>query len=751
MNNVKSPYRATLSRTQGRKSWCVIFQHPLRRNSSGKPGLRLRRGLGTEDEKEAQHLVDQLNALLADQSYHNAAARDRATQAFDKRIVEAFYADLGAQQKDAWVIRDRHLPLPTLTEGYTKIQLLGATAVGKTTLVRQLMGTDPEAERFPSTSPARTTICDFEAILAGGPFRAVVSFISRELTVQHVEDNLQAAIQAVIEGRPEDEIRRRFLTHAEQRFRLQYILGRIIDNQDNDILEDEDDQNEPEEAQFAEVSDAELADYSDRLLAWLQRIRALGFKLLTEAESENRLTFAKENGAEKEFLLEWVEESAPDSAEFRNLVDEIVHAIESRFDLLTAGSLERDQSDWPSIWTWQSDDRGEFISAVNRFSSNWAPNFGKLLTPLVDGIRVSGPFAPHWISGAAPKLVLMDGQGLGHTLDSASSVSTRITKRYDTADLILLVDTAAQPMQAAPFEVIKSLVSSGQEGKLAICFTHFDDVKGDNLTNAAAKRAHVLSSLENAISEVGKILGRHAEAAVRHGLNERVFFVSNIQKELSPKAQATRADLSKLVQACIIETALPPETQLSPVYDVTNLVLVLQKALLDFHEAWNARLGFPSSADLRREPWQRLKALSKRLGILGEDEYDSLRPVADLNKFLREGIFDFIANPVSWNPSGPHVEELKIAKLSEITRQLADRLQTLSAERIFLERSLDWNAAYSLRGIGSTSTRANQIRGIYDAGAPVPAARADAKTTEFMDKLKSMIREAITAAGGTIK
>jgi len=627
---------------------------------------------------------------------------------------------------------------------------LGTTGVGKTTLVRQLLGTNPELERFPSTSPARTTICDFEAILDDGPFRAVVSFISRELTVQHVEDNLQAAIQAVIEARPEDEIRRRFLTHAEQRFRLQYILGRIVDPTEDDVLEDDDKEAEPKDAPLAEVSDAELSANSERLVSWLGRLRALAASLLADAEVETKYEFLMGSAPEREFLLEWVEEYAPENPGFRDLLDEIIQAIESRFDLLTEGSLERDGSDWPALWTWHTADRQEFILAVNRFSSNWALNFGKLLTPLVDGIRVSGPFSPQWADSIAPKLVLMDGQGLGHTLDSASSVSTRITKRYDTADLILLVDTAAQPMQAAPFEVIKSLVSSGQEAKLAICFTHFDDVKGDNLTNASAKRAHVLSSLENAIAEAGKILGRHAEAAVRYGLKERVFFVSNIQKELSPKAQATRSELNKLLQACVAEAPPAPSITISPIYDVTNLVLVLQKALLDFHGAWNARLGFRSAIDLPREPWQRLKALSKRLGVLGEDEYDTLRPVADLNKFLSEGILGFIADPVRWEPTGIQQDDLRMAKLSEITRELAGRLRALSTQRIFIDRGLDWSAAYNLRGYGSTAIRAQKIRTLYDVGAPVPMVKADLQTTDFMDRVKSLVREAVEAGGGKI-
>jgi GTPase SAR1 family protein len=84
--------------------------------------------------------------------------------------------------------------------------LLGATGTGKTTLVRQLIGTNPESERFPSTSPARTTICDFETILSDGPFSAGVSFISRDITAYHIEENIRAALMSVVEDSPSSVI-----------------------------------------------------------------------------------------------------------------------------------------------------------------------------------------------------------------------------------------------------------------------------------------------------------------------------------------------------------------------------------------------------------------------------------------------------------------------------------------------------------------------------------------------------------------
>ena len=139
---------ATLSK--GRASWCVIFRHPVRKTANGQSSLRVRRGLGTSDEAEAQALVDQMNEILIDSAFHKPGERERATQKFDPKIVAAFYDSMEPPKRDPLGDREKVIRLPDANDGYTRVQLIGTTGAGKTTLLRQIIGTDPNKERFPS-------------------------------------------------------------------------------------------------------------------------------------------------------------------------------------------------------------------------------------------------------------------------------------------------------------------------------------------------------------------------------------------------------------------------------------------------------------------------------------------------------------------------------------------------------------------------------------------------------------------------
>ena len=107
-------YSASLSRTQGRNTWAVIFRHPKRTDpTTGKEGLRVRQSLKTDNEQEAATLRDQMNALLASPQLRDLGAREQALGLFDLRVVDIFFYKLEGGETDFLALRDGVIAPPS--------------------------------------------------------------------------------------------------------------------------------------------------------------------------------------------------------------------------------------------------------------------------------------------------------------------------------------------------------------------------------------------------------------------------------------------------------------------------------------------------------------------------------------------------------------------------------------------------------------------------------------------------------------
>ncbi len=739
----------------------MIFKHPIRSTKDGKPGLRVRRGLGTSNQEEAQKLVDQLNEILSDKKMWSPSERARAEQHYHEKVVSAFYDKIIPEHRDPWEIREKEIPLPSKDDGYVRTLMVGTTGAGKTTVVRQLIGTDPEKERFPSTSSAKTTISNIELITTSEPaYKAVVSFFDKNYVRQHIEECVMAAIMAHLETGDKNEVENKFLVHNEQRFRLSYLLGStkslaISDEDDfTDELIEDDDYEEDLEDFDDETSDLSQ-DEKETLLVTLRRYLSMSTKIAGKSykamADEFEIDLEKATKDEIETLQALIRDELNKQENFHKLVDEIFDDVESKFDSLEFGSLTKDNSRWPSHWVYETEDRKEFIKIINLFSSNYAPNFGRLLTPLVEGVRIAAPFKPPWFKEDDAKLVLMDGEGLGHVADSVSSISTNITKRFQISDAIVLVDNAAQPMLTAPTNVLQTLVSSGHHRKLIVCFTHFDEVKGANIPKVSMRIDHVLDSFDNSVASVGKNLGQRAEKVLKECKPDRIFFFSKIQKKFKAHGKSFNYNEFKKMLKAIAKTIEPPiPSEVTPVYDDSNLVLNIQKAAMEFHKPWEARLSLKHDPKIRPEHWARIKALTRRLGEMYTNEYNGLRPVADLIYGFQTHLYLFIQNPILWDPDHAP-EEMKQAAIDNISQELDSRLHDFFSGRLFIDKIEKWYHAYSHKGTGSARIRAYDVKDIYNEAAPIPGEVPDKKTSKFVKKIRSILQEAVSEGGGKIE
>lgn len=747
-------YTASKSLPQGRQSYTVSFRHPLRTDSDGKRGLKVRRGLGTSDEREAERLVDQLNELLRNESYWSPSARGRAEERFDEIVVDAFYTGIEVPPSNPADLREEEIPLPGREEGYARVLFVGTTGAGKTTLLRHLIGSDPETDRFPSTATGRTTTADIEVITASGPYLGAVTFLGRSAVRSFVQECVENAVIAAWNEQSEEEIARRLLNHPDQTFRLNYTLGSW------DSAEDADDDDgwgfEAESPTSTEVTGGgiptpeEREEHAATLRDFVTRVCELSVAAADELADALDVEVEELEEQDPETVEPWIVEQVEDHPAHKELLDDLLAAILERFDFLQESRLVRDTTGWPVVWSCSSDDRKEFLEEVRWFSSNYAPRFGRLLTPLVQGIRVQGPFYPSPLGEIQPKLVLMDGQGLGHTADSAGSVTTHLTSRFDMADVILLVDSAQQPMQAASIAAVRAAAVGGHQNKLRIAFTHFDLVTGPNLGNPKAKQEHLISAARNAVTTLRNEIGEGLVRMIDRSLESRCFtfgWLDQKTQELPPKVKEQLRDL-----LTVFESSIEVERTISaqPVYDPASLLFAIQSATRDFHARWAALLGLSSTDGVRKEHWSRIKALNRRIAESMDVEYDTLRPVADLRSRLAEEISRFIEQPVRWEGDQAEDKRVRSEATDAIRRSVSRVLHDIALERLVNDHRSDWVEAYGHRGRGSTFVRAREIRDIYEEAAPIPEAVMNEPTQQFLKELRGRVEDAIEAGGAKL-
>ena len=626
---------------------------------------------------------------------------------------------------------------------------MGTTGAGKTTLVRQLIGTDPAKERFPSTSAAKTTVHDTEIVLRDGPWHAVVTFVPIDELREYLNECISAAVLEASRGATDARVLQRLLSHVNQRYRFNYVLGNGPLLGDLDDTDDEDDEQEDEPMLFPPeaLGNIDIETTNAVLKECLAKVRDLAERLRGQLEEDFHASEHADRRVLDEIFEEEIDGLLRDEESSHAIADSVLDEIERRFELLPPGELSRTKQGWPLAWKgrWEIDERTDFFKAISRFSSNYAPLFGRLLTPLVNGVRVAGPFLPTWANGRQPRLVLLDGEGLGHTPKSSAAISTSVSQRIEEVDAVLLVDNGTQPMQAAPVAAMREVAATGNARKLLVAFTHFDEVQGDNLPRFSDKERHVLESAENVLRSIGEELGSFAERALRQRVEGARFFFGRLQKQLRGERKAdgrTIKQLDRMLAAIADILDRPPPGKARPVYDRMNLVLAVRAAAERFHDAWFPLLGLDQKPGIAKEHWARIKALARRLAFGMQDEYDNLKPVANLRTELQDQVYIFVQNPLKWEGGEPTDDERQVI-YDTIADHIAGRVRQLATSRVWQERIAEWRNAYSKRGKGSTFVRAHIIgEQIYDPAAPVPAAVPSPDRNEFLRLVTTIVEGA---------
>ena len=348
-----------------------------------------------------------------------------------------------------------------------------------------------------------------------------------------------------------------------------------------------------------------------------------------------------------------------------------------------------------------------------------------------------------------PKLVLIDSEGIGHSTDSTTSISTRVTRRFSEVDMILVVDNAQQSMQAAPLKLLRSAGSSGHAGKLVVAFTHFDLVKGPNLSNFKQKREHLMNSVRDAIGTLRQYIGAPVTSVLEKQIKNHAFFLGGLDREMETLPGGVRNQMLELLKVMQGTTTPSAVGKATPTYSMEGLEIALRDAVEGFQSPWKARLGLKPHESIPKEHWSRLKALARRLANGWKNQYDTLRPVADLVDRLQENISMWLNSPRDWK--GNPDNEARDAARDAIRAAVSSELHALAQKRLADTHVPDWSVAFQFSGSGSSYQRAEKIGHIYDEAAPEISSGMSKDAQKFLHSLHELVRESVKKAGGQIQ
>ncbi len=731
-------YTATAKRNQGRQSFVIEFRHPLITDNNGKKGRKVRKGLGTTDEQEAKELENQLNQLLQEESWHSIAAESRAKEKFDGRIVEIFYRDISPSSDIPQELREKYLPLPT--DNHKSILLMGVSGAGKTTLLRKLMGTDSKKESFPATSVNRTTTCETEIITStNSEYQAVVTFLSEHETRFEIEQALLNAAERAIDSDDEKRIAQELLESKDMRFRLKYLLGDWLINEieeEEDLFSD-DEQQETLSDEDDEVSESDSETYFQFLQSIVGRIKELSAQQRQKAE-QDYYPLKDCSSNEREDLLEYILSDVEQSKEFADIADDVLEEIKGKFQLIKNGGFEKNTTGWIRAWHCSMQDRQDFIVAVKQFSGIHYKFWGRLITPLVNGIRVQGAFFPEFVNEKS-QFILIDTEGLGHKAGTQDSIPEQLTKRFVEVDSILLVDDAAKAMMSSE-KALEAIASCGQTQKLCVAFTHMDNVKGDNLKSVTSKKEHIFNGLRNVLEvKVSKSIGHEVAHAMREHLEANTFYLGFLNRGEENKLQDKKGDLPKLYKKLGFSVPKNAEKRLDRELNTKELELAIQAATQEFRYKWRSLLGIyglPRATAPNPLHWATVKALTRRYaenwGVNGLNS----SPIDDACTSLRNGLSRFLEDALIVED----IEEKNILA-NQIRAKFNPEITKLIIKRLLIDAQPQWRIAYNYSGRGSTHPRKMEIEGIYDKQIPIPQYPKSKEAKDLIGDIEDILKK----------
>lgn len=725
-----------------KNSYNIEFRHPILKDNNGKQGRKIRRGLGTEKQL-AENIVDSINEILKDNTLWSLSEKEYVEKEYGEKVAEIFYDKMIEQtSEESEAIREDLIELPR-DEEYSVAMFIGGTGVGKTSDIRVILGLDNNESSFPAISPTRTTTCNSEYIFtenSSDDSECVVTFLNNNQVINLIQESINNGVKRIIleKGSNNDsdlnglkkKIAADFMSHQENRFRLNYILGQYFESEEKLERRIEAYKKQNLEDSFIDLrlNNEKINTILDNIILLYKQIENLGSSEDEEVEKLDNMANSKEYKIIVDIILDHIKKT--------------INLINDRYNEIGEFKMVRE---WPVYWYGKSDKLDQLIKVLEYIGGNSSQFFGTLLTPLVDGIRLKAPFASEFGNKEMPKLVIIDSEGSGHSGKKITSLPLSITNKFNNVDAIVIVDKADEAMKGISQVILNEVSSRGSQEKAIMLYNRFENIEGTNLFDDDDKKDFIFEIQNNSIKQMKEEfqLNDSIIDSLIKRLEKNTFFLKEVNQ--SKKHSETKNEFEKIIDRIIsLGESKKHKIKDIPKYEMDKIILTNMKAKELFNNQWESYLGIKISSGFPKQHWSRIKALSNRFAKWsGYLWYDNLTPASDMSSYLMTQIGEFLHNPKSWKYENNTSSEDKEKIINLIQQKVSMQINELIQQRIKLDEYEQWVKAYSHRYEGSTLKRRDDIKRIFDNVMPDVTLSYSVKNEEFILKIKEIIEISI--------
>jgi hypothetical protein len=693
-------------------NWNISFHHPICRE--GSIGKKIHRSLKVSEEPQAQALrlqMDELLKLADTPSLLPTRSHAIAEKKYARVVIDAFFDCMTPDPVDYLALRERTMPLPPRSDKKRLIPhvlLAGPTGAGKSRLTQHLLGTT--LWNFPMRGAGRTTVADTETIVDDVDFAAVVTFYAENEIRETIKENILEACAFAHRNKDDKaKIVSKLLVDSDKRFRFNFTLGNWTQGAEAESEDFEFEDEEEEDSDLEAEAGAPAPSWA-KLDSCVAQIVSMAESAFETARRELQPAGEQDEPVIEEYWLQYI-----DQDQFDALAEEILEELEKRLCAATR------QASWPVLHRIaDTKDEAEFFRRLRPFYQNNRKFFGTLVTPLVQGIRVRGRFVPPpWASKNAPKWVLLDGQGIGHEQGEATKINRtlppELARKFSSADLICLVNRAVPAMTGDAPVLLEHLIVRGHQERLALIFTHFENVAAPDL-DWAGRKAKVLEGVSNAIQSIAS-LPKAQRVILERTVESKTYFLGRLEQP-EIKQKSTQAELKRICDHFKRRAGEPEIPRFRPLYNEYQIANVLRREIESYRQDW-------SEAELASYHWKIMEALTNWIGHAYSDGYPkrNLYPGQDLSQRLVAAISVELESPTDWEPYNPESAEEESRILNAVRSKVGDRVDAYCREVLVRDpRTGFWLPAYeNISGPGTKVRRARTVARILEDCAQLPS------------------------------